>query len=412
MRRRTPTRRGLLVLIVQCVIVQCVALLLTPAPSAAAPADPTIPPRNVPTETGKYYVVGPAVDGQREFLFAIAAETLGDGSRYREIFELNKGRPQPDGRQMVGAATVEPGWILILPADAAGPDVQTGALPEPIGSTAGPDGPGTPAGDSGGWFSTGLRIALLVLAVVLVVWARVALAARRSAVAESAASSRAAADGRVGPVTTQRRLAAPPPDLGAADLLPPTPPNPFGTLITELDCGGRPAQVRLVGTRPARWGQAYGWLPAGRRLPPSAAALVLGERDGMRLWADLDHAPDALTIVGDPAAARSHAATLMAQLGRDAEVVVTGDVLGGEAPGHARWIPVVTDLGPPGSPARPQVVVCSAADAPALREQLRRLAGDGTRTVPVIVGPAPEARWSIRMPRQPSFPPSRWAGWC
>lgn len=399
MRRRTSTRRGMLVLIVQCVVV----LLLAPAPSAAAPADGTIPPRNDPTETGKYYVVGPAVDGQREFLYAIAVKTLGDGGRYREIFALNEGRPQPDGRQMVGATTVEPGWILILPADAAGPDVRTGALPEPHGSTAGPDGLATSAGDSGGWFSTGIRIALLMLAVLLVVWARVALAARRPsrpipATDPVLATDPATADGRVGPaVTTVRRLAAPPPDLGAADLLPPTLPNPFGTLLTELDCGGRPAQVRLVGARPAHWGQAYGWLPAGRRLPPSGAALILGERDGMRLWADLDHAPDALTIVGDPAAARSHAVTLVAQLGRGAEVVVTGDALGGDAPGLARWVPVVTDLGSHGSPGRPRVVVCSAEDAPALREQLRRLAGDGARIVPVIVGPAPAARWSIRM---------------
>jgi hypothetical protein len=40
----------------------------------------------------KFYVVSEPSDGQREFLFDVAARTLGDGKRYLEIFELNKGR--------------------------------------------------------------------------------------------------------------------------------------------------------------------------------------------------------------------------------------------------------------------------------------------------------------------------------
>ncbi|MFY1635496.1 hypothetical protein ACN27F_19850 [Solwaraspora sp. WMMB335] len=406
MRRRIVTRCGTLVLIAHCAVVFAGA-------AAAAPADGTIPPRNVPTETGKYYVVGPPVDGQREYLFAIAVKTLGDGGRYREIFALNEGRPQPDGRQMVDATTVEPGWILILPADAAGPAVRTGALPAPAGSTAAADGLGTPAGGSDGWLGTGLRAALLVLAVLLVVWAWVALAVRRrprpvgepepvaepEPVGEPASRRRATADGRVAdPVMTARRLAAPTPDLGTTVLLPPSPPNSFDMLITELNCGGRPGWVRLVGARPTRWGSAYGWLPADRPPPPSIAALILGERDGLRLWVDLSRAPDALTIVGDPTSARQHAVALVAQLGRNTDVVVTGDALGGDVPDVARWVPAVADLDTDRSTARTLVVVCSAEDAPALRERSRELLrSDGRRPVPVIVGPAPAARWSIRM---------------
>ena len=34
-------------------------------------------------------------------LWDIAEEHLGDGRRWKEIFELNKGRPQPDGGELV-----------------------------------------------------------------------------------------------------------------------------------------------------------------------------------------------------------------------------------------------------------------------------------------------------------------------
>ncbi|WP_326550865.1 hypothetical protein [Micromonospora sp. NBC_01813] len=447
MRRRTSTYRSRLVLVVQAVV-----LLLLAAPAAAAPSDGPIPPRNVPAETGKYYVAGPPVDGQREFLYAIAAKTLGDGNRYREIFTLNEGRPQPDGQQMVDATTVEPGWILILPADATGPDVRTGALPE----LAAAGDPAPPTGDSGDWSSTGLRIALLVLAVLLVVWARVTLMARRGPrpvqaaeqaddqaddqatdqadeqpadqagfhAAESVSQAGADPEPTIPPpptaepppttappptapdttaggqvtrtITTPWRAAAQLPDLDAAVLLPPTPPNPFAALVTELNCGDRSAWVRLIGARPARWGSAYGWLSAGRRPPPSTAALILGERDGMRLWVDLARAPDALTIVGDPEAARRHAVTLVAQLRGDTDVVVAGDALGDDLPEVARWVPAVADIGANRSTARMQVVVCSAGDATALREPLRQLVRDGRHAVPLIVGQAPAARWSIR----------------
>ncbi len=96
----------------------------------AVPPSPAASPGNSPAPV-KYYVVGPPNDGQREFLFEIAAETLGDGLRYVEIFELNLGRPQPDGRRLVNPTIIEPGWILLLPPDASGPSVRTGPLPQP-----------------------------------------------------------------------------------------------------------------------------------------------------------------------------------------------------------------------------------------------------------------------------------------
>jgi hypothetical protein len=77
----------------------------------------------------KFYVVPPPGNGHAESLFTIAAETLGDGGEYMEIFSLNKGRLQPNGGRLTNPRIIEPGWILQLPADAAGPGVHFGPLP-------------------------------------------------------------------------------------------------------------------------------------------------------------------------------------------------------------------------------------------------------------------------------------------
>ncbi|MDP9796137.1 hypothetical protein J2S43_004649 [Catenuloplanes nepalensis] len=87
------------------------------------------PAQAVPAATGKYYVVAAPVNGQREYLYAIAMKTLGDGNRYREIVELNLGRTQPDGGALDSGGELKPGWILVLPKDAAGEGVKDGPLP-------------------------------------------------------------------------------------------------------------------------------------------------------------------------------------------------------------------------------------------------------------------------------------------
>ncbi|MFI6029578.1 LysM peptidoglycan-binding domain-containing protein [Amycolatopsis magusensis] len=74
-----------------------------PAPAIAvtAPADYTVKPG--------------------DSLMRIAAEQLGDESRFHEIFQLNQGRPQPDGRTLRDAGLVRPGWTLVLPDKEAEP---------------------------------------------------------------------------------------------------------------------------------------------------------------------------------------------------------------------------------------------------------------------------------------------------
>jgi hypothetical protein len=70
-----------------------------------------------------------ATPAQPEVLYEIAQRFLGDGNRYDEIFTLNKGRLQPDGGALTVVTSLDPGWILQLPADAKGPGLQFGPLP-------------------------------------------------------------------------------------------------------------------------------------------------------------------------------------------------------------------------------------------------------------------------------------------
>ncbi len=74
--------------------------------------------------TEKIYVVQPPVGRFHESLWEIAENHLGDGRRYREIFELNKDRPQPDGSMLTIASLIRPGWILRMPHDAYGPGIK------------------------------------------------------------------------------------------------------------------------------------------------------------------------------------------------------------------------------------------------------------------------------------------------
>ncbi len=50
-------------------------------------------------------------------LWRIAARHLGSGERWREIFDLNEGRVQADGRSLRNANIIQIGWVLELPAE-------------------------------------------------------------------------------------------------------------------------------------------------------------------------------------------------------------------------------------------------------------------------------------------------------
>ena len=130
-----------------------------PAP-AAAPAPAPRPPeaadsRDTPAARPRVYRVVPGDD-----LWAIAARFLGDGERWHELFDLNEGKPQPDGRALTEPGLIYPGWVLLLPPASGhhGPAAPPGhhgprppapprtPAPAPSGTRQGPGGVPSPAG--------------------------------------------------------------------------------------------------------------------------------------------------------------------------------------------------------------------------------------------------------------------------
>ena len=76
----------------------------------------------------KVYVVKAATSTHSDSLWDIAEQYLGSGQRWTEIVELNKHQVQEDGRRIGSDGLIRPGWRLVMPADASGPDlITTGA---------------------------------------------------------------------------------------------------------------------------------------------------------------------------------------------------------------------------------------------------------------------------------------------
>jgi len=83
-----------------------------------------------PAAAGLTYQVLAMHDGQRDTLWRIAEQHLRDPLRWPEIFQLNAGRPQPDGAALTDPHWIRPGWLLLLPADATNlPGTPTTASP-------------------------------------------------------------------------------------------------------------------------------------------------------------------------------------------------------------------------------------------------------------------------------------------
>lgn len=100
---------------------------------------------------GRWYTVKPPRGAHHDTLWDIAERHLGDGLRWKEIYDLNRDRPQPDGRRLTTPSLIHPGWRLQLPADAVGlnPEntpsharVNDEASPSPTART--PDPPAAP----------------------------------------------------------------------------------------------------------------------------------------------------------------------------------------------------------------------------------------------------------------------------
>ncbi|HEY6279536.1 MAG TPA: hypothetical protein VIX86_24765, partial [Streptosporangiaceae bacterium] len=113
----------------------------SPAPRPASYGEPAPLPEVMfhrVRRTEKIYVVQPPDGRYHESLWEIAQNHLGDGRRYREIFELNKDRMQPDGSKLTIASLIRPGWILRMPRDANGPGIKLVTLHERAAEPAPP----------------------------------------------------------------------------------------------------------------------------------------------------------------------------------------------------------------------------------------------------------------------------------
>jgi hypothetical protein len=88
------------------------------------------------------YIVMPPQGMHHDSLWGIAERYLGSGIRYKEIYELNKGRLQPDGERLTLESLIYPGWTLVLPADAHGDGLVEVGGPGPLSSV--PTAPAPP----------------------------------------------------------------------------------------------------------------------------------------------------------------------------------------------------------------------------------------------------------------------------
>jgi hypothetical protein len=130
------------------------AIPVTPAGLTAAQAPHS---HHHAPNSDKMYTVNPPVGRFHESLWEIAHNHLGDGRRYREIFELNKDRVQPDGSKLTIASLIRPGWQLLMPKDAHGPGIEAitpklagelGLAGHPSQRGVGTEDPGLPVGQA------------------------------------------------------------------------------------------------------------------------------------------------------------------------------------------------------------------------------------------------------------------------
>lgn len=75
-------------------------------------------------ELTTYYDVKPPNNRNYDTLWDIAERYLGDGLRYKEIYEMNRDAVQPDGRTLTNPDLIHPGWVMKMPNDARGPGLK------------------------------------------------------------------------------------------------------------------------------------------------------------------------------------------------------------------------------------------------------------------------------------------------
>jgi hypothetical protein len=398
----------------------------------------------------KVAVVTPPEGRYHDNLWDIAERHMGDGRRYHDIFELNKGRDQPDGQELTLARLIQPGWLLVMPEDAAGVErVTVTAVAPVVDATPAPpsspvQGPAVPdAGASAaqavearevsdaqslagsGLLAAGLLAAVVALRrrrrtpqpgqdatemeVALRVGADPARASRLDSALRGLAALRVAA-GQELPAVYAARID----DAELTVFLSPadsTAPAPW-----RATDDGRQWHLAADAAVPSGRGVAapYPGLVSLGRSPEEADVLI-----------DLEAAQGTISIVGDDAVARELATAIAAELVTNRwsdSLRVTGvdlpDALaevGGEryrsVPDVEGALPALTSrqtdvLGSNilagrvrGAGGTPEYLVAGSTPSPESARLIAELAADGGRAPwgAVVVGDVPGARWRIEV---------------
>ncbi len=133
----THLSNGLVPSLVARPLAESVAAQPAPAPSPVALMTRADRPARETTNTVPIVVTTKVYTVARyDTLWGLARTHLGDPFRWREIFELNRGVRQDDGRALEEPMLIDPGWVLKFPADATGLVNGTAARPSTPPSAA------------------------------------------------------------------------------------------------------------------------------------------------------------------------------------------------------------------------------------------------------------------------------------
>lgn len=315
----------------------CLMAFGVAASASAAPGDDLIKVFVVPdpAQTG----------GQLATLQSIATSTLGDASRAGEILGLNRGLAQKDGGALNSADDqLHPGWVLRLPQDASGSDVQLARATGSQNAASAPPGSGQST-----TVTFPLAAAVAVVAAVLLALITAGIVGRRKVRTAYAAVLRAVR--RLGdPVRRRRRLTLRRATgrrfatdaesvrraYGTLGEFAPgrqQPERPVHALrvddsgvtvwLTAADKADAP-WTNIDGTRWRRLAAAGGWLARGDDAGPAsqtsvtAACLVRAgtDTDGQPVFVDLSRLDGVLGVSGDQAVARDVVQNLLEEVAR------------------------------------------------------------------------------------------------
>jgi hypothetical protein len=417
--------------------------------------------RSAAAEAGsafRYYEVSPPEGRHHDCLWDIAERFLGDPLRYKEVYAMNRDRPQPDGRTLTDADLIRPGWILQLPADAKGPELRVAdpLVPAAPGDATQAAEPGAAADQGAGGAQhigrpedadhgigrTALGGGLLAAGLLALLTARRGPFGRGPRDSAAERRLRLAADpGKAEFLDTALRSLA---YARARQNLPM--PEAYVAFLRDdqLLVHFSPAPE---GVPPAPWTareDGRSWMvdadavlpPPDDVLAPYPAMVNLGIAHGWEVLVDLEFAPGIVSLGGDAEVGRDVAASAAVELATnlwsddvDVTLVGFGDDLAAVAPDRMRRADTLTEvladaeaesprtdavlrsLGvngvlqgraarPDRAALRPHVLVLSGPPAPEEAARLAALTGPGrSRFAVLCVGDTPAARWRFTVTR-------------